>query len=62
MLAASCAKMGVKVPDAVTIQALAAVRRTLEALRAHWRSITPKGTLEIHFDPAACAMRPEPAL
>lgn len=57
MLAASCSKMGVEMPGAATIDGLRAVRRTLDSLRAEWRGLVPKGTLEIHFDPGTGAMR-----
>ncbi len=50
-IAAECPSIGVQPPRALTLERVHAVRETLEALRARWCGLLPKGALELVFDP-----------
>ena len=50
-LARQCAEVGIEVPARVTAAALAETERRLRELQARWRTLVPKGTLELEFEP-----------
>jgi hypothetical protein len=52
-IASACSEFALPVPSTVTLDRVAKVRATLDRLRARWRSLVPKGTLELAFDPRA---------
>ena len=48
-LADECAKIGIEFPPTVTADGLVAVRRRLAELSSQWRTLVPKGTIEMTF-------------
>lgn len=49
-IAESCEKLGIKLPDAVTLERMEQVRAVLGRLRQEWRAIEAKGTIKLQFD------------
>src|SRR5262245_30283848 len=49
-LAEGCEKLGLTLPEAVTLERMAEVRAALGRLREVWREIEAKGTIKLRFD------------
>jgi len=47
----SCREAGLAVPDLLCAERIEQVRVVLRKLASRWRSLTPKGTLTVSFDP-----------
>jgi len=51
-IARQCAAQGLALPARVSVAALADTDRRLRELQARWKALTPRGTLELLFDPS----------
>lgn len=46
-----CQQAGLTPPSSLTLERVLRVRAVLERLRPRWKSLVPKGTLLLHFEP-----------
>lgn len=50
-MARQCQQAGLTPPSSLTLERVSQVRATLERLQTRWKSLVPKGTLLLHFEP-----------